>query len=133
MSKKLPTRGEPAGIFTIIKAMKLIKSPTVMKEFRSVGWSQLEDESKEAYNSRLIMEGMYIIMTNLDVVLPAIIALDGSVTAEELENVPTDQALAWVRQVIEENKPNATAFGDFLSEMMGEAKEESPASTDSNA
>lgn len=132
MSKKLPTRGEPAGLFTVVKAIKLIKSPTVIKEFRSIQWSKKTDETDEAYNARLMIEAVYVIMTNLDVVLPAIIALDGQVTAEELELVSTDEALAWVKQVIEENKPNAKAFGDFLSGMIGEAKAESQANIDSN-
>jgi len=114
----LPTRGKPAGILTLSGATAAMRSPRIKEELKSISFTTQEGETEEAYGVRLALDIGYIVLTNLDVCLPALVKLDNSVTLDQLEEADSEVAIQWVEKVLEENQPNLKAFTDFLGKMM---------------
>jgi len=120
---KLPTRGAPAGILTLSGAMSFLKNPAIKQDLSSLKFQKEETETEDEYNVRLMIDLIYLVTTNLEVMLPALVKLDGSIKLEDLELHSMDEALVWIEEVLTDNKPNFTAFTDFLGRVM---KQESP-------
>ena len=120
---KLPTRGAPAGILTLSGAMSFLKNPAIKQDLSSLKFQKEETETEDEYNVRLMIDLIYLVTTNLEVMLPALVKLDGSIKLEDLESRSTDESLVWIETVINENQPNLTAFTDFLARVM---KQDSP-------
>jgi len=120
---KLPTRGAPAGILTLSGAMSFLKNPAIKQDLSSLKLQKSETETDDEYNIRLMVDVLFLVSSNLEVMLPALVKLDGSIKLEDLESRSTDESLVWIEEVLTENKPNFTAFTDFLGRVM---KQESP-------
>jgi hypothetical protein len=119
---QLPTRGEPAGLMTLARAFSMIKESGIKQELSSLQYYQKEGEDDEAYWARLMIDIVYLVATNLDTLLPAMVKLDGSVTMEQMETASTEEALDWIERVVTENQPNLKAFTDFLARMTSQSE-----------
>lgn len=109
---------------TLARAFSMIKESGIKQELSSLQYAQKEGEDDEAYGARLMIDIVYLVATNLDTLLPAMVKLDGSVTMEQMETASTEEALDWIERVVTENQPNLKAFTDFLARMT--SQNESP-------
>ena len=119
----LPTRGAPAGILTLSGAMSFLKNPAIKKDLSELKLQKNRVETDDEYNIRVMVNILFLVSSNLEVMLPALVKLDGSIKLEDLELHSMDEVLVWIEEVLTENKPNFTAFTDFLARVM---KQESP-------